>query len=328
MPFTTQISYNRQLSQSSGTSEFAMFSGSTKIGQRLWTGLPDYSLEYGNGDYSYSGNSGYTFVVQEANYLGVVTGANATNIYDDGRSETYAVSITSYSGLTSGNTVLSIAQPPIHPVSLTSPTISLTASCLQIATGNLISSASDDLGIDSKGNVVIDTSSKRFKDEIEDIEFKNLDKLLELKPKKFKWKSNSSEDWGYIAEEVAALGLSDFVTYRGGKIQSVKYKKLTILLIEYLKQYGSVNSPTTIKCECTKDEFVVLENDIDYVLDSNKSHKYVVKSLATCNIFPDNGLIDTQWESLEMLPESCVEFRYYKRLSCWMIVSSDGIKES
>ena len=291
MPFTTQISYNRQLSQSSGTSEFAMFSGSTKIGQRLWTGLPDYSLEYGDGDYSYTGNSGYTFVVQEANYLGVVTGANATNIYDDGRLNTYGVSITAYSGLTSGNTVLSIAQSPLHPVDLNSATISLTASSLQIAYDTLISSSSQDLGIDASGNIVKDTSSKRFKKDIQDIKFTNLDKLLELKPKKFKWKSNSSEDWGYIAEEVEALGLKEFVNYTGGKIESVK-------------------------------------NDIDYVLDSNKSHKYVVKSLATCNIFPDNGLIDTQWESLEMLPESCVEFRYYKRLSCWMIVSSDGIKES
>ena len=67
MPFATQISYNRQLIQNSGTTEIAMFSGSTKIGQRLWVGLPDYSLQYGDGDYSYSGNSGYTFVVQEAN---------------------------------------------------------------------------------------------------------------------------------------------------------------------------------------------------------------------------------------------------------------------
>ena len=99
-------------------------------------------------------------------------------------------------------------------------------------------------------------------------------------------------------------------------------------LLEYLKQYGSTKSTPTVECNCPKDEFIVLELDTDYMLDSDKTHKIIVKSLATCNIIPDKGLIDTQWESLEMLPESCVEFRYYEPLSSWMIVSSDGIKES
>ena len=165
------------------------------------------------------------------------------------------------------------------------------------------------------------------------MKFSNLDKLLKLRPRKFKWRSNGAEDWGYIAEEVDALGLKEFVNYeytqhKVERVESVKYKKLTILLIEYLKQYGSVKSPTNLKCECPKDEFIVLEEDCDFILDSSKTHKYVIKSFATCKIFPDNGLIDKEWESLEILPESCVEFRYYKPLSCWVIVSSDGIKES
>ena len=334
MSFLTKINYNRQLKQSSGntaTSSTATFSGNTHIQQDLWVGLPPYTFNNvaggGHSDFSYSGNSGYTFIVQQANANQVVEDSLNSNIYGDGRFATYGISVTAFSGLSAGNSVMAIAQPPLPPPDISSATISLTASCLQINTGNLISAAATDLGIDSLGNVVVDTSSKKFKEDIKDIEFKNLDKLLELNPRKFKWKSNKSDDWGYIAEEVDSLGLTDFVNYEGNIPHSVKYKKLTIILIEYLKKYGSVSSPT-ITCECPKDEFIVLENDIDYTLDSNKSHKIIIKSLATCNILPDKGLIDTQWESLEMLPESCVEFRYYKPLSSWMIVSSDGIKES
>ena len=73
---------------------------------------------------------------------------------------------------------------------------------------------------------------------------------------------------------------------------------------------------------------MVLTDDTTYVLDHTKTTNYIIKSLATCNIEPDIGLIDREWDSLEMLPESCVEFRYYEPLSTWMIVSSDGIKES
>ena len=333
MSFVTKINYNRQLTQASGntvTSSTATFSGNTHIQQDLWVGLPPYSFNQGSAgqDETYSGNSGYTFIVQQANGRQFVEDSLNDNIYGDGRYVTYGVSVTAFSGLSTAHTVVAIGQPPMPPPDIASATLSLTASCLQINTGNLISASGDDLGIDASGNVVNEGSSQRFKKDIQDINFSNLNKLLELQPRKFKWKSNNTHEWGYIAEEVDSLGLKELVNYDvEGKPKSLKYKKLAIVVIEYLKKYGSVNSPTTT-CECPKDEFIVLENDGDYILDSNKTHKVIIKSLATCNISPDKGLIDTQWESLEMLPESCVEFRYYKPLSSWMIVSSDGIKES
>jgi|TARA_R110000796_G_scaffold23129_2_gene66618 hypothetical protein len=322
MAFYTQIDYSRQLKQSGATS--GLFSGSSRRYGDSWVANPtDYSYNSGYRLDGYNGSSGYSFVVQTSNTLSGVTD------YSDGRTSSYGVSITAYSGLSSGNTVLSIAQVPLLPVNPGATSLTLTASCLQIATGNLISSSSTDLGIDTLGNVVIDTSSKRFKDNIEDIEFENLDKLLALNPRKFKWKSNGSDDWGYIAEEVESLGLRDFVSYEGGIPHSVKYKKLTILLIAYLKKHGLGNTTTTkVSCVCPKEEFVVLTEDSTFILDHTKSTNYIIKSLASCNVEPDMGLIDSEWESLEMLPESCVGFRFYEPLSSWMIVSSDGIKES
>ena len=320
MPFFTQIDYSRQLKQSGAT--IGIFSGSSQFKNEVWVNnTTGFSYNYDITD-AYTGNSGYTFVIQTADNL------SGNTAYNDGRLNTYGVTITSYSGLASGNTVLSIGQRPINPIDVGAVSVTLTASCLQVATQNLIAAAATDLGIDTSGNVVRDTSSQRFKYDIEDITFSNLDKLLNLSPRKFKWKSNNSEDWGYIAEEVDSVGLTDFVNYEGGLPHSVKYKKLTILLIEYLKQYGSGGSVPEVRCDCPTEEFAVLTDDITYTLNSNKSKKYVIKSLANCTIEPDKGLIDMEWDSLEMLPESCVEFRFYEPLSSWMIVSSDGLKES
>ena len=280
MGFYTQIDYSRQLKQSGNTR--ATLSGSSLINDELWAGHPSYVPGYVGtaATTSYSGNSGYTFIVQTANGDGLVVDNVGSNIYKDGRASTYSVSVTSYSGTGSGNTVLSIGKSPLLPLDVGNSTPSLTASCLQIATSNLISASATDLGIDDLGNIVIDTSSRKFKENIKDISFNNLHKLLNLTPKKFTWKSNKSTDWGYIAEEVAELGLTDFVSYEGGIPHSVKYKKLTILLIEYLKEYGVSNNPTPIKCDCPKEEFVVLTEDTTYILDSGKAKKYVIKSLA------------------------------------------------
>jgi len=317
MSFFTKIDYSRQLRQSGTTS--VVLSGSSKHWGNVWANNPTgYSYNNGYIADSYSGNSGYTFIVQDS----------GDTHYSDGRLSSYGVSITSYSGYASGNTVLAIGQKPILPINPGAGAVSITASCVQLATSNLISASATDLGIDTLGNIVKDTSSRKFKYNIDDITFANLDKLLQLSPRKFKWKANHSDDWGYIAEEVESVGLTDFVTYEGGLPHSVKYKKLTILLIEYLKKYGISNNPTQIKCDCPKEEFIVLTEDTTFILDSSKSKNYIIKSLSNCTIEPDNGLIDSEWESLEMSHESCVEFRYYEPLSTWMIVSSDGIKES
>jgi hypothetical protein len=310
MGFSTKIDYSRQLIQPSG--DTATFSGNTTIEGLFWVGLPQYITD--GIDPGYNGNSGYTFIVQYAS-----DNDGVSNFYSDGRISTYGVSVTAFSGKTTGNTVVAISQPPLIPVDTTAATISITASCLQINPSNLISAAATDLGIDSLGNVVKDTSSLRYKYGVNDLTFNNLHKLLDLKPKNFKWKSNHADDWGYIAEDVHNLGLTDLVSYEGGIPDSVKYKKLSIMLIEYLKTYGVKEKG---------EEFVVLTENGDYVLNREISKNYTIKSLSECRILPDIGLIDNNWNSLRLTPESSVELRFYEPLNCWLIVSSDGIKNT
>ena len=91
MAFITKINYNRQLNQASGTTgtaSTATFSGNTHIQQDLWVGLPPYTFNHiaggGYSDVSYSGNSGYTFIVQSANQQQFVADSEDTNIYSSG----------------------------------------------------------------------------------------------------------------------------------------------------------------------------------------------------------------------------------------------------
>ena len=40
------------------------------------------------------------------------------------------------------------------------------------------------------------------------------------------------------------------------------------------------------------------------------------------------GLIDLKWESLDLDGDSCVEFSFVEELQSWLVVSSDGLKDS
>ena len=46
------------------------------------------------------------------------------------------------------------------------------------------------------------------------------------------------------------------------------------------------------------------------------------------NILSDVGKIDSKWDSIELDGDSCVELVFVKELSCWVITSSDGLKNS
>jgi hypothetical protein len=61
-------------------------------------------------------------------------------------------------------------------------------------------------------------------------------------------------------------------------------------------------------------------------LDSSTSDHIVVKSMTRLTIVPDAGLIDEEYDEIEMDKFACVEFRYVG--GNWYILSSDGLKQS
>jgi hypothetical protein len=88
-------------------------------------------------------------------------------------------------------------------------------------------------------------SSKKYKKNIENVEFSDPLNILSLQPVKFKYKNSKRQrhdqenrEWmyGYIAEDVFEKGLEEVVGYDdNGEIESLDYSLLTLRLVEVLK---------------------------------------------------------------------------------------------
>jgi hypothetical protein len=86
----------------------------------------------------------------------------------------------------------------------------------------------------SSGLITKVSSSRRYKDNIADLDI-NTEKVFDLRPVSFNWKSNGESDFGFIAEEVHEI-LPELVVYNEDNIpEAVKYKQLSILMLEELK---------------------------------------------------------------------------------------------
>ena len=86
------------------------------------------------------------------------------------------------------------------------------------------------------GDLIKSSSSKRYKKNIR-LARLDVDKLLQLKPKRFKFKKEHAhpsqegmEFVGFIAEDAEALGLEEFVIYEDGKVESFNYPMYTAAL--------------------------------------------------------------------------------------------------
>ena len=66
--------------------------------------------------------------------------------------------------------------------------------------------------------------------------------------------------------------------------------------------------------------------DAVLTLNSTKSDHVVVKSMTKLLVVPDVGLIDEEYDEVELDKLACVEFRFVR--NNWYILSSDGLKQS
>ncbi|HVS00238.1 MAG TPA: tail fiber domain-containing protein [Thermoanaerobaculia bacterium] len=100
----------------------------------------------------------------------------------------------------------------------------------------LQTSTGEELVIDGNGNVFIEASSARFKENIRELK-EDFRKLLSLRPVAFEYKDSGAPSVGYLAEEVAEQGLESLVMNDGeGKPFSVRYKMIPVYLVELVKQ--------------------------------------------------------------------------------------------
>ncbi len=104
--------------------------------------------------------------------------------------------------------------------------------------------------INNSGQFVRTTSSARYKQDIQPLEV-DYDELLSLEPKRFRLKEEAAEDdnarfyAGFIAEEIDATSLKDFVGYskqEDGSVipESVYYAEMTAALLAGLKKQDSM----------------------------------------------------------------------------------------
>ena len=107
---------------------------------------------------------------------------------------------------------------------------------------NLPGTGTTDLTIDSAGNITPQTSSLRFKDNVELLN-EDFQKILALEPKSFTYKDTGCRGIGYAAEDLDELKLSDLVGYDAdNKPLSINYKLIPIYMLEVLKEQQKVIS--------------------------------------------------------------------------------------
>ena len=327
MGFFTKVDYSRQLRQRGGTT--ATFSGSTQFYESFCV-QTSTSFDATDDCNCFPCSTGATFIVGD--YSATSASCNVT--------------ITSFSGQTGLTQVLAIGQTPINPLSGGTGSFYLTGSSLQIDRNTLLDSGAMTgevgLNIDENGNVVRTASSSlRYKKDLVEVVPNHYDDMLkQLTPYFFTYKSSGAKGFGLIAEELDRLGYKELVIYDShGRPDNIDYRLLSVALLRIIKDLNISIPTSTVKEDSsvkvikedytTNGEYLLLvTNNCNIRLNSVKDKKIKIKSLSSLTVYPDLGLIDNKWESLELSGDSCVEFVFVEETGYWIIVSSDGIKDS
>jgi hypothetical protein len=93
-----------------------------------------------------------------------------------------------------------------------------------------------DVVADASGNLQVQASSARFKENVRRLR-EDFSKILSLEPVSFRYRGGETEDIGYLAEEVAEQGLEPLVVRdTEGQPFSVSYKLIPVYLVELAKR--------------------------------------------------------------------------------------------
>jgi hypothetical protein len=94
--------------------------------------------------------------------------------------------------------------------------------------------------VDDNGVLYKSSSSIRYKKNVKDLKI-DLNDILGLQSVRFEWKNSGKEDIGLIAEDVDQV-IPDLVSYnQQGKPNGVRYEKLSVYLLEALKELKAEN---------------------------------------------------------------------------------------
>lgn len=125
---------------------------------------------------------------------------------------------------------------------------------------NLPSSGTADLTVDASGNVAPQTSSARFKEDIEPLQ-EDFHKIFSADPVSFTNKSTGDREIGYLAENLHENNLENLVSYDAeGKPLSVQYKMLPLYVLEIMKEQQHVIKELQEEIAGIKEEMTLSGN--------------------------------------------------------------------
>jgi len=101
------------------------------------------------------------------------------------------------------------------------------------------SGGSYDVRVQSDGDLVRAISSRRYKEDVRDLEV-DFQKVLKLRPVRFKWRETAEEDVGLIAEEVDEAMEDLVVCDAEGRPDAVRYDKLGVYLLAVVKEQQQI----------------------------------------------------------------------------------------
>ena len=92
------------------------------------------------------------------------------------------------------------------------------------------------LCIDSNGNLVKQSSSLRYKENIEDVSLEQCQNIVEnLRPVSFVYKGQTEQKYGLIAEEVEQVDNVLTAYDNDGQVESVSYSSLSVMLLKVVR---------------------------------------------------------------------------------------------
>ena len=94
-----------------------------------------------------------------------------------------------------------------------------------------------DFKIRSDGLLGVDTSSERYKKNIEDMS--DIGWIYNLRPVDFEWKKTDKKDWGLIAEEVLKVKPELTTNDENGDVETVLYSKLVPILLKAVQELSA-----------------------------------------------------------------------------------------
>ena len=117
-----------------------------------------------------------------------------------------------------------------------------------------------DVQVNADGDLCKVSSSKRYKKNIRELE-SHPDKIMDLKPVSFEWKTTSEHGIGLIAEDVHQL-IPELVGYdKEGRPDAVRYELLSLYVLEIVKQQARTMKELRVENYELKQRIEVLEGE-------------------------------------------------------------------